>query len=111
MDHDALSIRFKFFPLLLPQQRRPRRQIEQSHLRQQYHVEDGSYDIRCEHDQVDHATHVAVLTVRGIYNFFTAAGVLFISSLCPETYLMITSFIEEGVWISSVARCLAYCLS
>jgi hypothetical protein len=48
-------------PLLLPQQRRSRRQVEQRHLRRQRLVENRGDDVGRERGQVDHAAHVAVV--------------------------------------------------
>jgi len=49
-------------PLLLPPQlRRPRRQLEQRHLRRQRLVQDGGDDVGRQSGQVDYAAYIAVV--------------------------------------------------
>lgn len=48
-------------PLLIPQQRRPRRQIKQGDVIRQRIVQDRGHDVRRQRGQVDHPAHVAVV--------------------------------------------------
>jgi len=57
----SLTIRLSPPPLLSPQNRRPRRQLEQRHLGWECLVQDRCNDVGYERGQVHHVAHVAVV--------------------------------------------------